>query len=214
MQACASGTTRSCGSLSPLSSFTSTLPSITTISRGAVRYPRSSADGSSTGWRKVSNSLTATRQEKTLVLGLGNVIMGDEGVGVHVVRALEQHPLPVNVECLDGGTGGFTLLEPLQSAAHIILIDAAADGNPPGTVTRTTPKFSRDYPPTLTAHDIGVKDLLDVFYIQGGAPNVVLYAITIDPKQPISLELSPEIAKAADVAVVEILAELGQLATS
>jgi hydrogenase maturation protease len=157
----------------------------------------------------VTNSSTATNQEKTLVLGLGNVIMGDEGVGVHVVRALEQHPLPANVECLDGGTGGFTLLEPLQDAGRIILIDAAADGNPPGTVTRTTPKFSRDYPPTLTAHDIGVKDLLDVFYIQGGSHDVVLYAITIDPQQPISMELSPEIAKAAEVAVVEILAELG-----
>jgi hydrogenase maturation protease len=157
----------------------------------------------------VTNNPELTKQNKTLVLGLGNVIMGDEGVGVHVVRALEQHPLPANVECLDGGTGGFTLLEPLQSAGHIILIDAAADGNPPGTVTRTTPKFSRDYPPTLTAHDIGVKDLLDVFYIQGGGPEVVLYAITIDPKQPISMELSPAIAKAAEVALAEILAELG-----
>ena len=157
----------------------------------------------------MTDSLTATKQDKTLVLGLGNVIMGDEGVGVHVVRALEQHSLPANVECLDGGTGGFVLLEPLQSAGRIILIDAAADGNPPGTVTRTTPKFSRDYPPTLTAHDIGVKDLLDVFYIQGGGPDVVLYAIAIDPQQPISMELSPAIAKAAKVAVAEILAELG-----
>jgi hydrogenase maturation protease len=156
----------------------------------------------------VTNSSTTTKQEKTLVLGLGNVIMGDEGVGVHVVRALELHTLPANVECLDGGTGGFTLLEPLQEAGHIILIDAAADGNPIGTVTRITPKFSRDYPPTLTAHDIGVKDLLDVFYIQGGVPNVVLYAIAIDPKQSISMELSPEIAKAAEAAVAEILAEL------
>jgi hydrogenase maturation protease len=157
----------------------------------------------------VADNSTATKQEKTLMLGLGNVIMGDEGVGVHVVRALEQHSLPANVECLDGGTGGFVLLEPLQSAGRIILIDAAADGNPPGTVTRTTPKFSRDYPPTLTAHDIGVKDLLDVFYIQGGGPDVVLYAIAIDPQQPISMELSPAIAKAAKVAVAEILAELG-----
>ena len=150
---------------------------------------------------------------KTLVLGLGNVIMGDEGVGVHVVRALETHALPPNVECLDGGTGGFILLEPLQSASRIILIDAAADGNPIGTVTLTTPRFSRDYPPTLTAHDIGVKDLLDVFYIQGGGPEVTLYAITIDPRQPISMELSEEIRQAADVAVAEILAELKQAAT-
>jgi len=134
--------------------------------------------------------------------------MGDEGVGVHVVRALEKHALPANVECLDGGTGGFVLLEPLQSAGRILIVDAAADGNPPGTVTRTTPRFSRDYPPTLTAHDIGVKDLLDVFYIQGGGPDVVLYAIAIHPQQPISMELSPIAAKAAERAVERILAEL------
>jgi hydrogenase maturation protease len=148
------------------------------------------------------------KQGSTLVLGLGNLIMGDEGVGVHVVRAIEKHPLPTHIQCLDGGTGGFTLLEPLQSAARVILIDAANDGNPPGTVTRTTPRFSRDYPPTLTAHDIGVKDLLDVFYIQGGGPEVILYAITIDPNQPISMELSEGTAHTAKVAVAKILDEL------
>jgi len=134
--------------------------------------------------------------------------MGDEGVGVHVVRALEQRSLPAGVECLDGGTGGFVLLEPLQNADRILLIDAAADGNPPGTVTRATPRFSHDYPPTLTAHDIGVKDLLDAFYMQGGSRDVVLYAIAIDPHQPIRMSLSEEIAKAAAEAEQRILAEL------
>jgi hydrogenase maturation protease len=145
---------------------------------------------------------------KVLVLGLGNILMADEGIGVHVVRALETHTLPEGVECLDGGTGGFILLEPMQNADRVILIDAAADGNPLGTVTRTTPRFSHDYPPTLTAHDIGIKDLLDAFYIQGGGPEVVLYAITIDPHQPISMSLSAESSKAADEAVARILAEL------
>ena len=146
------------------------------------------------------------------MLGLGNVLMGDEGIGVYVVRALESHTLPEGVECLDGGTGGFVLLEPLQSAGRIVLVDAAADGNPIGTVTRTTPRFSRDYPPTLTAHDIGVKDLLDVFYIQGGEREVVLYAITIDPQQPIRMSLSAEGEKAAAKAVERILAEVTQAA--
>ncbi len=149
-----------------------------------------------------------SNNKKTLVLGLGNVLMGDEGVGVHVVRALEKRALPAGVECLDGGTGGFILLEPLQNADRILLIDAAADGNPVGTVTRTEPRFSSDYPPTLTAHDIGVKDLLDAFYIQGGTREVVLYAITIDPKQPIAMELSETGAKAAGEAEERILAEL------
>ncbi|MFY9853548.1 MAG: hydrogenase maturation protease [Terracidiphilus sp.] len=156
----------------------------------------------------MTNNPEATKKKKTLVLGLGNVLMGDEGIGVHVVRALEKQSLPAGVECLDGGTGGFVLLEPLQNADHIILIDAAADGNPLGTVSRTTPRFSHDYPPTLTAHDIGVKDLLDVFYIQGGGPDIVLYAITIDPKQPISMDISAGAAKAAEEAVERILAEL------
>ncbi|HUB18962.1 MAG TPA: hydrogenase maturation protease, partial [Acidobacteriaceae bacterium] len=88
----------------------------------------------------------------TLILGLGNIILGDEGVGVHVVRAIEKHPMPTGVECIDGGTGGFVLLEPLQNAKRIVLIDACVDGQRVGTVTRTTPRFSRDYPPTLTAH--------------------------------------------------------------
>jgi hydrogenase maturation protease len=149
-----------------------------------------------------------TDAKKTLVLGLGNVIMGDEGIGVHVVRALEKQTLPANVECLDGGTGGFVLLGPLQEAGHIILIDATDDGNLPGTVTRTMPRFSKDYPPTLTAHDIGVKDLLDAFYMQGGEREVVLYAITINPKQPISMDLSPACAAAAEEAVRQIAAEL------
>ena len=144
------------------------------------------------------------------MLGLGNVLMGDEGVGVHVVRAVEKHTLPASVECLDGGTGGFTLLEPLQEAARIILIDAAADGNPIGTVTRTMPQFSRDYPPTLTAHDVGMKDLLDMFYIQGGTHEIILYAITIDPKQPIRMSLSPEGEGWAAAAVKKILAELNE----
>jgi hydrogenase maturation protease len=147
-------------------------------------------------------------QSKTLILGLGNVLMGDEGIGVAVVRALQEHTLPDDIECMDGGTGGFHLLGILQSAERIILIDAAADGNPEGTVTRTTPHFSRDYPPTLTAHDIGVKDLLDVFYIQGGGPEVILYAITIDPRQPIRMSLSEKGQRAAEHAIERILAEV------
>jgi len=156
----------------------------------------------------VTSSQEKNSRVKTLVLGLGNVLMGDEGIGVYVVRDLEKHALPEGVECLDGGTGGFTLLGPLEDADRIVLIDAANDGNPLGTVTRTTPRFSRDYPPTITAHDVGMKDLLDMFYIQGGTHEIILYAITIDPKQPIRMSLSPEGEMAAAVAVDRILAEL------
>ena len=126
-----------------------------------------------------------------LVLGIGNALMGDEGVGIHVVRQLSQMKLPEGVECLDGGTGSFLLLEPMQQAKRTVLIDAAIDGKSAGTVTRLTPKFSSDYPKTLTAHDIGLKDLLDAAYLTGGTLDVTLFALSIDPLQGLGMELSP-----------------------
>ncbi len=128
-----------------------------------------------------------------LVLGIGNVLMGDEGVGVHVVRHLEQLDIPPGVGLLDGGTGSFLLLDPMQRADKIILIDATMDGNPIGTIRRLTPRFSTDYPRTLTAHDIGLKDLLDTFYLLDHPLDVVLFAISISSVQYIGMELSPEI---------------------
>ena len=129
-----------------------------------------------------------------LVLGIGNVLMGDEGVGVHIIRHLERQEIPPGVELLDGGTGSFLLLDPMQRARKVILIDATLDGNPTGTIRRLTPRFSKDYPRTLTAHDIGLKDLLDTFYLLDHPVDVVLLAISIPSFQEVGLELSPEIA--------------------
>ena len=131
---------------------------------------------------------------RTLILGIGNILMGDEGVGVRVVEYLQRTPLPANVEVLDGGVGSFLLLEPMQRAGCVILIDATIDGRPAGTVRRLTPRFSSDYPKTLTAHDIGLKDLLDTAYLTGNSLDVVLFAVSIDPLQGVGMELTPPIA--------------------
>jgi hydrogenase maturation protease len=135
-----------------------------------------------------------TERSRLLVLGIGNLLMGDEGIGVHVIRNLEKRSYPDGVELLDGGTGSFLLLDPMQRAEKIILIDATINGHLPGTVTRLTPRYSSDYPRTITAHDIGLKDLLDAFYLLGQQPDVVLLAVSIAPLQQLSMELSPEIA--------------------
>jgi hydrogenase maturation protease len=129
-------------------------------------------------------------ERKTLVLGIGNVLMGDEGVGVHVVNEVAKRQLPDDVVCLDGGTGSFNLLEPMQTAERVVLIDATVDGEHAGTVRVLRPRFSKDYPRTLTAHDIGLKDLIDAFYLLGDTPNVTLFAVSIDDYQDMSTELS------------------------
>jgi hydrogenase maturation protease len=133
--------------------------------------------------------------------------MGDEGVGVHVARRLEQESLPDHVDVMDGGTGGLHLLEPLQQADTVVLIDATVDGAPPGTVRRLRPRFSKDYPRTLTAHDIGLKDLLDAMYVLGDSPSVTLLAVSIDQPQELGTELSPEVAAAVPGLVDRAIAE-------
>lgn len=147
-----------------------------------------------------------------LVLGVGNVLMGDEGVGVHVVRLIDQAPLPPYVRCLDGGTGSFLLLEPMQQAGRIVLIDATIDGNAPGTLRRLFPRFSSDYPATLTAHDIGLKDLLDAAYLLGGPLDVTLYTISIAALQGVGTELSPSIAQRIDAIARTILDDVSSFA--
>ena len=153
--------------------------------------------------------MTSTDGGGTLVLGIGNVLMGDEGVGVHVIRQLEKMTLPASVELLDGGTGGFVLLEPMQRATRIVLIDATMDRCSPGTVRRLTPHYSREYPPTLTAHDIGLKDLLDVFYLSGRHPDITLFAVSVASLQEIKMELSPGMSNQLPQIVDLVLRELG-----
>lgn len=132
---------------------------------------------------------------KILVLGIGNVLMGDEGVGVHTIKELEKRSWPENVHFLDGGTGGFHLLEYLQHYRTIVMIDATMDGQPAGTLRLIKPKFSSDFPKALSAHDIGLKDLVESASILGHLPEIHLITVSINAVQPMQLEMSPEIKK-------------------
>ena len=131
-----------------------------------------------------------------LILGIGNVIMGDEGVGVHAIKELEKESLPNNVELLDGGTGGFHLLEYLQKYPTIIMIDATMDSKPAGTISVIEPKFASDFPKSLSAHDIGLKDLIESVALLGSIPKIYLITVTIDEIQSMEMELSQKITDA------------------
>lgn len=133
--------------------------------------------------------------------------MGDEGVGVHVISRLEKATLPTNTELLDGGCGSFLLLEPMQNSERVILIDATIDGRKAGSIRRLRPKFSTDYPTTLTAHDIGLKDLLDAFYLLGNVPDVTLFAVSISDLQDMEMKLSSELTAVVPQVVRMVLDE-------
>lgn len=134
------------------------------------------------------------KKESVLVLGMGNILMADEGVGVRAVEYMEDKSLPSNVTLLDGGTGGFTLLPEIQNYDRVILIDATLDDNPPGTIRVIYPKFSADFPRAMTTHDIGLKDLIESASVLNQLPPVTLIVVSIRDLQPMKMELSPEVA--------------------
>jgi hydrogenase maturation protease len=138
---------------------------------------------------------------RILVLGVGNLLLGDEGVGIHVVRRLQSEPLGENITVIDGGTGGYSLLGYFQDADLAVVVDAALDGNPPGTITRISPRYARNYPPTLVSHDVGLKDTLAALEILGQKPEIILFAISIESPGCPTLELSPTVERAVPRAV-------------
>jgi hydrogenase maturation protease len=145
---------------------------------------------------------------KRLILGIGNLLMGDEGIGIHIVRHIEKNYNLENVDIVDGGTGGFHLMEYFQTYNPVILIDATIDGNEPGTISFLKPKFSSDYPKTLTAHDIGLKDLLDSLYLLKAQPEIWLFTISIPNMDTVTMELSPEINEVIPIAAKKIVESL------
>ncbi len=134
-----------------------------------------------------------TNSKSTLILGLGNLLMGDEGVGVHAIALLQKEKFPVHVECIDGGTGGFHLLSYFHEYDPIILIDATMDDRLAGSVNIIQPKFATDFPRTLSAHDIGLRDLIETAVLSAPLPKIYLITISVSEVRSMVMELSPAI---------------------
>ena len=125
-----------------------------------------------------------------LVIGAGNFLMGDEGVGVHALRLLEQLPAIAGVRLLDGGTGGINLLGELEGVKCVVFIDATRDGQPAGTLAHLRPGRVIDIPRGLSAHDFGVKDLFATAALLGQLPELHVFTISVETLRPMCIQLS------------------------
>lgn len=147
---------------------------------------------------------SAGRARRTVVLGVGNILLGDEGVGVRVVEELRRGGGLPGVELVDGGTAGFSLLPYFDEARLVVIVDAAADGKPPGTVSLSRPAFAADYPPVLTPHDVGIKNILDALALADERPEIALLTVSVAAADRASLELSPEVGRAVPEAAARV----------
>jgi hydrogenase maturation protease len=144
-----------------------------------------------------------------LVLGVGNILLRDEGVGVRVVQAMEGMGLPPGVELFDGATAGFDLVDALADREKVIVIDAADGDFDPGTVLRLTPDdLAPQKNQRASLHEVGLMETLTAARRLGVAPREVVI-IGVKPKHAEwGLELSPEIADLIPAIIELVLAEL------
>lgn len=106
---------------------------------------------------------------KIAVIGIGNILLGDEGVGVRIVEELRKRDLPENVEVHDGATSGIALLNFLEDKDKVIIVDAVKGGEEPGTVHQFSIDKALEKPEMVSLHDIDFvmayqtsKDILDL----------------------------------------------------
>jgi len=164
---------------------------------------------------------TARKNEKkgmVLIVGLGNILLKDEGIGVHVAERLAQLVLPDNVEVIDGGTAGLDILLLRKNLAKLVVIDAMKAGGRPGTVYKASFKaaereklasiFDQSPQSKISLHQAGLIDALAAAEKIGRAPAETVI-IGVEPRQcDCGLELTQNVKKIIPKVIKKVLEEI------
>ncbi len=148
-----------------------------------------------------------------LVLGVGNILLGDEGVGVRTIEALQAgYDLPDSVQALDGGTAGMDLMDLIAGRTHVIVVDAVRLSADPGTTIvlrgEEVPQFFRA---KISPHQLGISDVLAALTLLDLSPDNLTLIGIVPQSLELGLELSPLLASKVDVLLDLIVVELARL---
>ncbi|MCB2190246.1 MAG: HyaD/HybD family hydrogenase maturation endopeptidase [Deltaproteobacteria bacterium] len=151
--------------------------------------------------------------QKILILGVGNVLLTDEGVGVRVAHELmARYDFPPNVKVMDGGVLGLSLAGRMMEARRVIVVDAVRGGEAPGTVYR----FPWDARPEHiqykdSLHQIDLMETMAMLPLLGDPPEVVVIGVEFGDIDNYGLELTPQVEQAVEPLMDQVLKELERL---
>ncbi|MBN1177201.1 MAG: hydrogenase maturation protease [Dehalococcoidales bacterium] len=146
--------------------------------------------------------------ETTLILGVGNIVMCDEGFGVSVARRLMETELPANVRVEEGGVGGFNLLGSLEGITRLIAVDVMMLDMPSGEIClfKPGPDFNEPGKRIISFHQVGVIELVQMWGLLGYKPET-FFLVTRPEKLDWGTQFTPSVREAADKAF-DLLCEL------
>ncbi len=128
-----------------------------------------------------------------LILGVGNLVLNDEGVGIHIIQMLKSAILPEGVDLIDAGVGGDIIYDTLQGYKQVILIDSAVDEAPIGTVRRLSAEHPDNLSLCFLAHEQGVRNIIVNMQAQEKVPHIEMLAISVSHSPVWGIQLSPEV---------------------
>ncbi len=147
-----------------------------------------------------------------LVIGVGNPLMGDDGLGIATVaRLAAEWPASDSLEFVDGGTWGMNLLPMIESARRVLILDAIDRGLAPGTpITLERDEIPRYFAIKLSPHQLDLREVLAVAELRGTLPKDTV-AIGVQPERvELSLSLSPSVTAAVDALIASANARLAE----
>ncbi|HXV86573.1 MAG TPA: HyaD/HybD family hydrogenase maturation endopeptidase [Gemmatimonadales bacterium] len=140
---------------------------------------------------------------RTVVIGLGNPLMSDDGIGLAALQLVREWDIAPEVDLVDGGTWGMQLLPAIEDAGRLLFLDAINTGACPGTLTRLSrEELPRFLETKVSPHQVDLKDALAVAEFRGRLPHETV-AIGI---QPATVALGMDVSPAAGAALVTMLA--------
>jgi hydrogenase maturation protease len=142
-----------------------------------------------------------------LILGVGNLLLTDDGFGVHVINALREIPLPPNVTLIEAGIVSHQLIPDFHAADLLIFIDAVEAGDTPGSIFRFRPEDMQFMSQLkVSLHDMSLIDVLHMTALTGERPETIIIAVQPKDVRTCSMELNYEI-KAVIPKVIELVFE-------
>jgi hydrogenase maturation protease len=144
-----------------------------------------------------------------LIIGCGNILLGDEGIGVHLIEELKKRKLPQGVELLDGGTAGYELIPYIRQAEKIIIVDAVKGQGRPGQIYRFSPG---DYEQeqlqfgSFSLHEVSLKDVFTAIKNLGIQKEIIIFGIEpqdIGVKIGLSQKLTATLPQLIDLVLQE-----------
>jgi hydrogenase maturation protease len=146
------------------------------------------------------------KNRNVLILGIGNILQSDEGLGVHVVNHITRNiKLPDGVEVIDGGTAGFDLLPLMVGREKIIIVDALRVDDEPGSIYRFKPEDAMRSRASLSLHEVGITEVIDLLRLLGENPEVEIIGIVPEDISTLHMDISTPVRRSIPQAVIQIM---------